>query len=161
MFSDIINCCLIKCHVCLFCCHPGRMYNFRQVRFGVLAIFKSTKYCSFHANHHFNHSLNKFSSLFSVINGSRFVTAVLNCISVCAANMLHVKFLNFSRSSEFVNIESFILRFTLCLKWNSHEMHLSIKSKPKTLLNGIPVRTFFIKYQTCWIEQIKFFRTTA
>ena len=90
--------------------------------------------CSFRANHHFSHSLNKFRSFFSVINDSRPVTAVLNRISVCASNMLHVKFLNFSRYSEFVNIESCILRFTLSLKRNSHEIHLSINSEPKTFL---------------------------
>ena len=41
---DIFNCCLLKCHVCPSCCYPGRIYNFRQVRFWKLTIFKSTKY---------------------------------------------------------------------------------------------------------------------
>ena len=70
----------------------------------------------------------------SVINNSKFATAVLNYISVCAFNMLRVKFLNFSRSSQFVNIESLILRLTLCLKWNSNDIHIFLNLQPITFL---------------------------
>ena len=107
------------------------MYYLGKIRLRCIFAFKCSKYMLFSCNPP-SKPVAQWLPFFSSINALNSVRASSNWSSVCVSSILFERERNLSADLSLENTVSFKRLFTLCLKWNSQELHLVIKSSPYT-----------------------------